>query len=235
MITGRGSDATEPSFGRPARHQDSVPVIVMARCRCKTDCDSGVRRSVLGRAPGRFAYHSTTVLAAASTARVGNTGVVAPALARSTTVDADAVQRSTLSRAGTNCRRSGEAREMHHEPPVPELVGRDRDRSSLGSLGATTMVLAVNRPPLVSIAAAAPTITAGVDTSVSPQWLYVMEATGGSGADGTFTLRGVNLDAISFTDRPARLVRRIPWTPWMSACRLPLQRRSTERVAGVRS
>ena len=64
--------------------------------------------------------------------------------------------------------------------------------------------------PSAPVSTAAPTITAGVDTSVSPQWLYVMEATGGSGADGTFTLRGVNRNAISFTDRPARLVRRIP-------------------------
>ena len=69
----------------------------------------------------------------------------------------------------------------------------------------------VRTEPSASVSTeAAPTITTGADTTAPAQWLYVMEATGGDGGDGTITLRGLNPYAISFTDRPARLVRRIP-------------------------
>jgi len=68
---------------------------------------------------------------------------------------------------------------------------------------------ASTEPAASSTATATTTTAAAVGTSGSPQWLYVMDATDGSGGDGAFTLRGVNPSVISFTDRPARVARRI--------------------------
>jgi hypothetical protein len=59
-----------------------------------------------------------------------------------------------------------------------------------------------SRPP-----ASAPSTTRGANTT---NWLFVVDAGGGSAADGTVTRRDVGQYVASFTDRPERIVRRIP-------------------------